>query len=126
MKRVYHHYEKWEDWKDGLYRLTLDPVDEILISRSARLLSDPELFHINALRVITAWPYSAAVNLSNRSRNRQAWLGQASCCFACGSPEDLTKQAWHRLSPAEQDAANAVADRVIAEWERRAQCQSAA
>jgi hypothetical protein len=69
--------------------------------------------------VADGWKYSAEVNLSNRNRNRQAWLGQASCCLIVGAPEDLTKQAWHTLTAAEKIAANAVADEVIAAWERR-------
>ena len=122
MTRVYHHYEKWEDWKDGMYRLDLEAQEHITL-RAARLLSDPALLGIAMRHVIRGWPHSSAVNLSNRSRNRQAWLGQASCSLICGATEDLTKAAWHRLSHAEQLAANQVADEVIAEWE--ATCQNA-
>lgn len=122
MKRIFHHYEKWEDWKDGLYRQSIEDADELMIRSAARVLADPSLLHRSMSSIIIRWPYSAEVNLSNRSRNRQAWLGQAACCFVCGANEDLTKQAWHRLSAAEQDAANAVADCVISRWERE-QCQ---
>lgn len=118
MKQIFHHYEKWEDWKDGLYALSVSDSDETMVVRAARLLSDVDLFREAALKVIHQWPHAAEVNLSNRSRNRQAWLGQAACCFVCGATEDLTKEAWHRLSPAEQDAANMVADYVIAVWEQ--------
>lgn len=117
MKQIFHHYEKWEDWKDGLYVLSVDDPNEVMVRRAARLLSDVDLFRESALKMIHRYPYAAEVNLSNRSRNRQAWIGQASCCFVCGASEDLTKEAWHRLSAAEQDAANMVADYVIAVWE---------
>lgn len=123
MKRIFCHYEKWEDWRDGLYRKTLDKAEEILVSRAARLLCDTHSLLKSMRDVVERWPNASAVNLSNRSRNRQAWLGQAACCFVCGAPEDLTKTAWHRLTGAEQIAANAIADQVIAEWER-AQCLS--
>lgn len=126
MKRIFHHYEKWEDWRDGLYRLSVNiDAEEILITRAARLLADPELLLIAMTRVIDEWKVSAEVNLSNPSRNRQAWLGQSACCLLCGAPEDLTKQAWHRLSQGERDYANAIADRVISKWEDRYGCQSA-
>lgn len=126
MKRIFHHYKKWEDWHDGLYRLSVNTeAEEILISRAARLLADPELLLIAMTRVIDEWKVSAEVNLSNASRNRRAWLGQSACCLLCGAPEDLTKQAWHRISEAERDLANAIADRVISKWEDRYGCQSA-
>lgn len=123
MRRIFHHYEKWEDWKDGLYRRSVgDAADEILISRSARLLSDIAMLDRAMTAVVDEWKHSAEVNLSNRSRNRRAWLGQSACCLVCGTPEHLTKQAWHRLSPAEQERANAVADSAIEYWEQG--CQS--
>lgn len=117
MNRIFHHYEKWEDWKDGLYALSVDNPDEVMITRAARVLRNIDLLRWAMLRVIHLWTHAAEVNLTNSSRNRQAWLGQAACCYICGAPEDLTKAAWHRLSVAEQDGANLVADYVIAAWE---------
>jgi hypothetical protein len=119
MKRIYHHYEKWEDWKDGLYRRSLSDPEELIVSRSVRLLSSPDDL-LRAMRFCANnWKHSAEVNLSCTSRNRQAWLGQSACCLICGAPEYLTKEAWHRLSASEQDIANGIADQVIIEWEKR-------
>lgn len=123
MKRIFHHYSKWEDWKDGLYRESVD--EATTVGRAKRLLADTDALLYAMTQVIDQYVCSAEQNLSNRSRNRQAWLGQSACCFVCGAPEHLTKAAWHELSPAEQDRANAVADKVIAIWESR-RCQNAA
>lgn len=117
MKRIFHHYQHWEDWKDGLYRQSLSDAEAIIVDRAARLLANPDSLRVAMEHVAMNWKHAAEVNLTNRSRNRQAWLGQAACCFVCGAPEDLTKQAWHMLSMAEKIAANAVADGVIAAWE---------
>lgn len=117
MKRIYHHYEKWEDWRDGLYAQSLDTADEMVTLRAARLLSDPLLLRIAMNRAVEKWPHSAEQNMSNRNRNRQAWLGQAACCLVCGTPEHLTKAAWHRLSLAEQTEANCIADTIISDWD---------
>lgn len=117
MKRVFHHYEKWEDWREGIYSANAPDPDETLSSRAARLLSDPIMLGVAMRRAVERWPISAEVNLSNRSRNRQAWLGQAACCLVVGAPEVFTSAGWRRLSLAEQEAANLVADEVIAEWE---------
>ena len=64
------------------------------------------------------WKYAAEQNLSNTSRNRQAWLGQAACCFNHGCSESLTKKAWHQLNISDQNKANEIADKVIHEWEQ--------
>lgn len=117
MKRIYHHFEKWEDWRDGLYATRINTADEILTIRAARLLSDPVMLDIAMAKAVLLWRNSAEQNLSNKNRNRQAWLGQAACCITCGAPEHLTKAAWHRLSLAEQMAANAVADKILSEWD---------
>lgn len=123
MKRIFHHYEKWEDWKDGLYRRTLTPAEDTIVSRAARLLRTPVMLKYAMTHCAFQWGHAADVNLSNSSRNRQAWLGQAACCYVVGASESLTKAAWHRLSTAEQDEANKVADYVIALWED-SKCQS--
>lgn len=116
LRRVYHHYEQWEDWKHGMYRL--DPIDGGIVESARQLLADKEICYAAMVRVILEWPMSCEVNLSNRSRNRQAYLGQAACCLVCNASEDMTKVAWHKLNQAEKDRANAVADMVIARWER--------
>ncbi len=81
------------------------------------LLCNSELFEITSQKMVDAWPFAAEANLTNRSRNRQAWIGQATCCFAYGSAEHQTKEAWHQLTSQEQAAANLAADKVISHWE---------
>lgn len=116
MKRIYHHFEKWEDWRDGLYKATAQ-TEEQLVVRAARLLSNPKMLEMAMEMAVVKWIHSAEHNLTNRSRNRQAWLGQAACCLVCGTPEHLTKSAWHRLSLAEQTTANGIADKILTDWD---------
>lgn len=115
MIRIYHPYEKWEDWKDGLYGGPAS-IEAVLVARCARLLASSRLRGA-MLDVLREYPFSAEVNLSNRSRNRRAWLGQAACCFVCGASEDITKEAWRTLTLEQQNEANAIATEVIAVWE---------
>jgi hypothetical protein len=120
MKRIYYPYWKWEDYKAGLYRLTetyTEQQQEQLANDAKELLSNSNLFKQIALTVIQDWPRSAAVNLSNPSRNRQAWIGQASCCYALKIPEWITKFGWRLLTIEQQEEANRVADSVIRLWE---------
>jgi hypothetical protein len=118
MRRVYYQYELWEDYQRGMYALTA-PDQERAIEDARLLLANPAaLYHAMAAATLL-WQHACEVNLTNRSRNRQAWLGQAACCLLYQTPESLTKLGWHRLTDAEQRAANAVADQVIVAWERR-------
>lgn len=123
MKRVYHPYWKWEDYKNGLYNNIEDAFTEqeteFLANLAKELLCDSEAFNFVASKVISEWKFAAEENLTNDSRNRQAWIGQASCCYALFVPEFITKYGWHLMTPEQQTEANRVADSVIAKWESR-------
>jgi hypothetical protein len=114
--RVYHPYTEWEDWKAGLWRQCVAVTDDM--DRAALILSSPALFANGAREMLRAWPKAAEHNLTNTEQNRRAWLGQATCCHRAGASESATRFAWWTLSTDARDAANAVADRVIADWER--------
>jgi len=115
VKRIYHPFWLWEDHKNDMFRQ--ECADELAYRKAIVLLSNPEEFRKVAQKVINEWKFSTQMNLSNRSRNRQAWLGQASCCYAYGVPEFMTKHGWRFLSEEQQKAANEVADEVIKYWE---------
>jgi hypothetical protein len=121
MIRIYHPYWKWEDYQHGLYNNIEDAFTEqeteFLANLAKDLLSDSEVFYFVASKVISEWKYAAEENLTNDSRNKQAWIGQASCCYALGVPEFVTKYGWHLMTPEQQDEANRVADNIIRIWE---------
>jgi hypothetical protein len=125
MKRIFHPYWKWEDHQAGLYNTHNNhtEVEEMKYAVQAKtLLTNSEQFKNVALKVITEWKYAAEENLSNRFRNRQAWIGQASCCYVLGISEDLTKYGWRLMTPDQQNEANRVADEVITLWEEKHKC----
>jgi len=117
LKRVYIRYEKWEDYMAGQYDNKTKESELVLIEKCKELLSTPDRLAGYMRAAAIEWKNSAAVNLSNVNRNRQAWLGQAACCKYSGAPEFITKLAWRELTDEQQATANAVADKVIAEWE---------
>lgn len=120
MKRIYHRYEKWEDWQHGMYNKTTDydePEQEKRVKLCMQLLSDqPHYFNV-AEKVGKTWPISTNVNLSNVNRNRQAWIGQSTCCFELGVPEFITKWAWRMMDIKDQKEANQTANKIIKRWE---------
>ena len=85
--------------------------------QARNLLANPEQFNEVALKVIKEWKHASEVNLSNIARNRQAWIGQASCCYAFKIPDYITKYGWRMLTIEQQTKANQVADSVIEKWE---------
>lgn len=121
INQVFFHYTQWEDYKNGMYRIFSGTDNERLglVSSARELLGNPEQLLHEMVTVAFEWPISASVNLSNASRNRQAWLGQAACCHFSGCPEELTREAWNTITQDQQKAANDVADRVSLAWERK-------
>lgn len=116
--RIFHHYEKWEDYKNGMYEEKRDSNKMNRIIESTILLSTPELLYLAMKNVSQKWINSSEVNLSNRSCNRRAWLGQAACNYDIGAVESEVREAWGMLSQEERDKANSTADKVIEEWEK--------
>jgi hypothetical protein len=124
LKRVFHPYWRWEDYKAGLYELTYPSDEEEYGAVMAKtILCNSEWFKLVASKMVEEWFNAAEFNLSNYSQNRQAWVGQASCCFALGVPDYVTKLGWHMMTEKQQEQANKIADSVIEEWERNHKCQ---
>jgi len=112
MMRVYTHYKEWEDYKAGLYALTCENENE-LTQKSVRLLANPVSFFIAMESMLIEWPVACMVNLTDTSQNRQAWLGQAACCYNHSAPDYVTKKAWWLLTDDEREIANATAQKII-------------
>ena len=116
--RVYHHYADCEEFypDGGMWRVANGPEAKRFALAAERLMADPDRFQAAMERVLIEWPKSCEAALSAESNNQRAWLGHAGCFLAVGSPEECTRAGWHLLDEAEQYAANAAADRVIAQW----------
>lgn len=115
---VYHPHYRLEEHRYGMWRNVHEVTRRAEYLRAAtELMRNPIRFYAAMHRAVEEWPLSCEHNLTRPSVNRQAWMGHAGCCIEVGSPEDVTRQAWHTLTQTEQDAANDVADKVIAAWE---------
>jgi hypothetical protein len=114
-EQVFHPYTDWEDYKAGMWGRAVH-VDA-KAEAACRVLGDPDVFYNAACDMLRDWPKAAEHNLTNREQNRRAWVGQATCCYLTGASEEATRLAWWLLLLSEREAANEVADRVIAEWE---------
>lgn len=116
MKRIYHHYENWEDYKAGMYRT--DIINEsFFINKATLMLCDNSLFLETCIEILNNWVFSSEANLTNSECNRKAWLGQAACCYKFNVPEILTRKAWNNLCNEQQFKANKIAEIVIRHYE---------
>lgn len=119
MKRIWHNYNLWEDYKNGMYNTNFklsEKETEEMTNKAIKLLTNSEKFYQVAKEMIESWKIAAEVNLTNHSRNHESWIGQASCSYADKIPEYITKYAWRMIKMSEQLEANMVAQKVIDEW----------
>jgi hypothetical protein len=108
---------EWEDWQAGLYSAGTDPDR---VADSARLLRDPGAFKEAAREMFREWPTAPRQTLKHMWSGRNAWVGQAACCYAHGATAADTRAAWGTLNNTDQVVANAVARQVRIEWEKEA------
>jgi hypothetical protein len=117
MQRIFHHYEKWEDYLNGMYDCLEITEDNKNIDLAITMLSDNNLFLNTCENVLINWPIATEVNLTNKSSNRKAWLGQASCSYHFKVPEMYTRIAWSKLTEQQQIEANNIAEFAIQYFE---------
>lgn len=108
-------FDTWEDWNAGMYLARLD-LDMAVAARG--LLCDQEAFREAATEMLREWPTAAHQNLAHMQSGRNAWVGQATCCYSLGATAAETRQAWGMMSNTDQTKANETARRVRSIWEK--------
>lgn len=116
MKRIYHAYTKWEDYKHGMWKSPSKEDEDNLLAYAIVFTGDHIRYGKAMLRVIDAWPFSCEHNLTDNSMNQRAWIGHAAVAIELGIPEYITRLAWGHLTKQQQDLANAAADHAINTW----------
>ena len=116
-KRQHYPWGDMEEYKPdgGMWAIPRADKRDAHIADSARLMADPPSFCDAMRKALSEWPRSVSVALTTPGLNHRAWMGHAGCYLGVGSPEETTRLGWHTLDEAQQRAANAAADVVIAE-----------
>lgn len=115
MKRIFHHYNKWEDFHNGMYNEDRQGRKD-RVQAAVSVLGEPSVCEKAMRMVVDNWPIATEFNLSNAEINRRAWLGQAACNIFAGVHEDETREAWGLLTIEQRTTANAIATRIIRGW----------
>lgn len=113
IKRVYHHYEKWEEHKKGMWLKPSKEEAERLLPLIIYFTGDHIEYGKAMLEVIKNWKFSCEDKLTDIHINRRAWLGHAACSYKFGWKESLVRQAWKMLSNKQRLLANEQADKAI-------------
>lgn len=115
MERIFHHYDKWEDYHAGMYSEIRDGRKE-RVQQAALILGTPSICEQAMEKVVSEWTIATEYNLSNAEINRKAWLGQAACSCWAGIHEDETREAWGIMTIEQRTKANEIAARIIKKW----------
>ena len=118
IKRIYHSWEKWEDYKAGFYDNISGSNKKEMIDKVVEMFSSKDLTEKYMDKVIHNWFYSCEQNLTNNGMNKIAYIGQAACCLYFGVPATVTMEAWSKVDEAHQMEANEIAIKKLNEWER--------
>lgn len=119
MERIYHPYDKWEDFKLGFYDNCSGEIKKSKIESVQMLFNSEKLTHEYMSKVINEWKYSCEHNLSNPSMNKIAYIGQGACCIYDSVPSTITMEAWNTLSKDIQDRSNKIAEIYLNEFLKR-------
>ena len=117
MKRIYHHYNLWEDYHAGMYDEDKRGRKK-RVEKAAYILGTPEICKQAMEKVISEWRIATEYNLSNAEINRKAWLGQAACSCYANIHEDETREAWGLMTEQQRIKANQIAASIIKKWLR--------
>ena len=116
MKRIYHPYQKWEDYKHGFYNNLSGKDKDEKIKLCIEMFRSVDKTKEYMNKVINEWKYSCEHNLTNESMNKIAYIGQAACCLFAEIPNGVTMEAWNMLDNVVQVRSDRLAQAVIDNW----------
>jgi len=117
IKRVFHPYTLWEDYKCGFYDNCTGADKDNMLLKSIEMFNDEKLTKKYMNKVIETWKYSCEQNLTNPSMNKIAYIGQGACCLYAGVPSTVTMEAWSHLTDLVKERSNDLAKEVISNWD---------
>jgi hypothetical protein len=117
LQRIWRPIESWEEISHNMWGEAKNRRE--LLRRAVIFTGNHRLYGRYMARVVAEWSNSCANALTDYNLNRRAWVGHAACALALQCPEDVTREAWGRLTDEQRLLANRQADRAIQSWELR-------
>lgn len=120
-KRVYHPWDKWEDYTFSFYENCTGKDKDIKIAQVLDMFSSLESTRECMFFVVDNWKHSMEHNLTNKSMNRIAYIGQCACAYYKNIPSTITMEAWSSLDSETQKRADKIAQEAIDRWSKNNQ-----
>lgn len=117
MRRIWHPYWNWEDYHAGMWRKLPRHEEPPAFDLAKQFTGNAELYGKWMLEAIRKFPVACEHNLTDRSLNKQAWIGHAACALAHKLPEYIVRKAWATLSEVQRIEANKKADYALRTWQ---------
>jgi hypothetical protein len=115
-QRIFHHYEKWEHVKYNFFGTHHPRYSKLQCEHLYKeLLSNIDKFKSTMHCIINEWVYACEHNLTNKSMNRIAWLGQASLAYVHQIPS-VYCSGFQLLDIKQKNDANNAALDVLNKW----------
>lgn len=117
MNRVFHPWDKWEDFRNNFYGgIVFDYPKDNTLKLYADLLIDLDKFESALKIIIKDWKYSCEHNLTNVAMNRIAYLGQAACALVHKVPHSVSMGGYNLLTDDQKQKADAMAKKYLDLW----------
>lgn len=115
--RRFYPWYMWEHYWAGFFN-SGENLDFTEAEKTYRnFFIEEGLFEKTIPKVFKEWPISCEHNLTNKSQNRVAWLGQACVCYHTSVPSKF-KAAYSKLPFDIQKKNNDIALKWIKKWEK--------
>lgn len=119
MKRIYHPYWLWEDYKAGFYDNMSGINKQQKIKKVLEMFNDAKKTKEMMFYVVDNWKHSCEHNLTNESVNKIAYIGQSACCVYDGIPNTITMSAWSLLTQEVKERSDNIALLAIERWNKQ-------
>lgn len=119
IKRIYHPYWLWEDYKHGFYDNVSGEQKKIMINKVIEMFNDEKKTKEMMFFIVDNWQYSCEHNLTNESLNKIAYIGQAACCIFYKIPCTITMESWSKLTEEVKRRSDKIALQAIKRWNNK-------
>jgi len=119
IKQIYHNYNLWEDYKNGMWRKLSKEEDEDILPDIVDFMKNSDKFGEAMMNVVKEWIYTCEHNLTDNAIYHKPFIGQCAVCYELKAPEYLTRLAWNKLTNEEQINANKKAALAIKYWKKQ-------
>lgn len=116
IKQIYHNYNLWEDYKNGMWKKVSKEDEEGMLQIAIEFMSNHIKWGKAMIDVVDNWNYTCEQNLTDAAIYHKPFIGQCAVCYEFKIPEYITRLVWNKLTDEQQVLANKQAGIAIRKW----------